>query len=244
MAFYRGPQSPRDDQYISNPLSPPQRNPNRWSASMLGSSDVRGALHRRFTTNTVPTLSPIGQQRRQAAGDVQQMVSCNTFPRVYVKHGPADTEVRRLLQSWLLIGTSRVYRSRHPTKTLSPTAAPFDCDSTGHNPRMKHAEPPSFLTAVVLAIVQVARLIINTAERTEQVDRSCKSPRDPIPLDSSRCMMDLHDYDNHRTQGSFDMTMYMLTEPARLLDQCLGCPTGLIYDCPWQFRASSNNVPT
>lgn len=42
---------------------------------MAGTNDVRGALHRRFTTNTVPQLSPIGQQRRQAAGDVQQPVS-------------------------------------------------------------------------------------------------------------------------------------------------------------------------
>lgn len=42
---------------------------------MAGTNDVRGALHRRFTTNTVPQLSPIGQQRRQAAGDVQQAVS-------------------------------------------------------------------------------------------------------------------------------------------------------------------------
>lgn len=79
MAFYRPPQSPRDDQYVANPLSPPQRNPNRWSASMAGTNDVRGALHRRFTTNTVPTLSPIGQQRRQAAGDMQQTVSA-LFP--------------------------------------------------------------------------------------------------------------------------------------------------------------------
>jgi len=35
------------------------------------SNDVRGQLHRRFTTNNIPTLStplsPIGQQRRQAA---------------------------------------------------------------------------------------------------------------------------------------------------------------------------------
>jgi hypothetical protein len=40
---------------------------------MAGAADVRGALQRRFTTNTVPTLSPIGQQRRQAAGDVQMV---------------------------------------------------------------------------------------------------------------------------------------------------------------------------
>ncbi|KAF2722025.1 hypothetical protein K431DRAFT_284234 [Polychaeton citri CBS 116435] len=31
--------------------------------------DPRMGLHRRFTTNALPTLSPIGQQRRQAAGD-------------------------------------------------------------------------------------------------------------------------------------------------------------------------------
>ncbi|CAK4029867.1 Pumilio domain-containing [Lecanosticta acicola] len=78
MAYYRGPVSPREDQFNSNPLSPPQRNPNRWSASMLGNADVRGAMQRRFTTNTVPTLSPIGQQRRQAAGDVQQSQNANS----------------------------------------------------------------------------------------------------------------------------------------------------------------------
>ncbi|KAF7186066.1 Pumilio domain-containing protein C6G9.14 [Pseudocercospora fuligena] len=69
MAYYRGPQSPRDEQF--NSLSPPQRNPNRWSASMAGTNDARGVLTRRFTTNTVPTLSPIGQQRLQAAGEMQ-----------------------------------------------------------------------------------------------------------------------------------------------------------------------------
>ncbi|KXT05889.1 hypothetical protein AC578_390, partial [Pseudocercospora eumusae] len=69
MAYYRPPQSPPDEQF--NSLSPPQRNPNRWSASMAGTNDARGVLTRRFTTNTVPTLSPIGQQRLQAAGDMQ-----------------------------------------------------------------------------------------------------------------------------------------------------------------------------
>ena len=42
---------------------------------MTGLTDVRGPLLRRFTTSTVPTLSPIGQQRRQAMGDVQPPVS-------------------------------------------------------------------------------------------------------------------------------------------------------------------------
>lgn len=84
MAFssYRGPQSPQDSVpfpgYANNPLSPP-RNSNRLSAGMLGStttnnlSETRAGLTRRFTTNALPTLSPIGQQRRQAAGDTTQV---------------------------------------------------------------------------------------------------------------------------------------------------------------------------
>lgn len=35
----------------------------------MTSNDARGSLTRRFTTNALPTLSPIGQQRRQAAGE-------------------------------------------------------------------------------------------------------------------------------------------------------------------------------
>ncbi|KAM0714024.1 hypothetical protein Q7P37_010988 [Cladosporium fusiforme] len=90
MAFssYRGPQSPQDSVpfpgYASNPLSPP-RNSNRLSAGMLGStsttgmSETRAGLTRRFTTNALPTLSPIGQQRRQAAGETPQN---GTFSRL------------------------------------------------------------------------------------------------------------------------------------------------------------------
>lgn len=80
--FRGGPQSPRDDppfpSYSNNPLSP-QRNPNRLSGSMLGASqpsaasEARAGLTRRFTTNALPTLSPIGQQRRMAAGDTMQV---------------------------------------------------------------------------------------------------------------------------------------------------------------------------
>ena len=80
---------------MSNPLSPPQRNPNRWSASMAGTNDVRGALHRRFTTNTVPTLSPIGQQRRQAAGDVQQQVSRQRYLRGCGREAGNGTEPKK-----------------------------------------------------------------------------------------------------------------------------------------------------
>ena len=86
MAYpYRGPQSPRDEPQFSNfstnPLSPP-RNPNRLSAGMMSSSDVRGSLTRRFTTNALPSLSPIGQQRRQAAGE-SQVVSTILFQQRY-----------------------------------------------------------------------------------------------------------------------------------------------------------------
>lgn len=84
MAYlYRGgPQSPRDDvattitATFSNSLSSAARNPNRMSAGGMGanttttpSSDVRAGLTRRFTTNALPTLSPLGLQRKQAMGD-------------------------------------------------------------------------------------------------------------------------------------------------------------------------------
>ncbi|KAK3701582.1 hypothetical protein LTR37_015436 [Vermiconidia calcicola] len=77
MAYlYRGPQPPRDEpqysNFSANPLSP-HRNPNRLSGGMTSNNDVRGNLTRRFTTNALPTLSPMGQQRRQAAGDTQMV---------------------------------------------------------------------------------------------------------------------------------------------------------------------------
>ncbi|KAF2810643.1 uncharacterized protein BDZ99DRAFT_386224 [Mytilinidion resinicola] len=70
---FRNPQSPRDDSSF-----PPITSPLRGVGSQLQGhnaqqvNDARATLHRRFTTNTVPTLqstplSPIGQQRRQAA---------------------------------------------------------------------------------------------------------------------------------------------------------------------------------
>jgi hypothetical protein len=72
MAYYnRGFTSPRDEPQAlyANPLSP-QRNPNRLSGGMPNAnSAARGGLTRRFTTTEVSTLTPIGQQRKQAAGD-------------------------------------------------------------------------------------------------------------------------------------------------------------------------------
>lgn len=57
-----GLRSPREDSFAFR---------NTVGTQIGPSNDVRGQLHRRFTTNNIPTLStplsPIGQQRRQAA---------------------------------------------------------------------------------------------------------------------------------------------------------------------------------
>jgi hypothetical protein len=57
-----GLRSPREDSFAFR---------NAVGTHIGSSNDVRGQLHRRFTTNNIPTvstpLSPIGQQRRQAA---------------------------------------------------------------------------------------------------------------------------------------------------------------------------------
>ncbi|KAF2826376.1 ARM repeat-containing protein [Ophiobolus disseminans] len=57
-----GLRSPREESFAFR---------NTAGTQMGASNDVRGQLHRRFTTNNIPTLStplsPIGQQRRQAA---------------------------------------------------------------------------------------------------------------------------------------------------------------------------------
>ncbi|KAF2002512.1 ARM repeat-containing protein [Amniculicola lignicola CBS 123094] len=65
-ARFRNPsQSPRDESSFASITSPLR------SVGTMASNDARGQLHRRFTTNNIPTLntplSPIGQQRRQAA---------------------------------------------------------------------------------------------------------------------------------------------------------------------------------
>jgi hypothetical protein len=57
-----GLRSPREESFAFR---------NTVGTHIGSSNDVRGQLHRRFTTNNIPTvstpLSPIGQQRRQAA---------------------------------------------------------------------------------------------------------------------------------------------------------------------------------
>ncbi|KAF2118933.1 hypothetical protein BDV96DRAFT_596738 [Lophiotrema nucula] len=64
---FRAAQSPRDESSFSSITSPLRQ----MSSHASSANDARGQLHRRFTTNNIPTLStplsPIGQQRRQAA---------------------------------------------------------------------------------------------------------------------------------------------------------------------------------
>lgn len=68
-----GLRSPREEQsFATLGLTSPLRSSNFGpQAASSHAGDGRGQLHRRFTTNNIPTLnnplSPIGQQRRQAA---------------------------------------------------------------------------------------------------------------------------------------------------------------------------------
>ena len=68
-----GLRSPREEQssFAALGLTSPLRSTFGSQAAPQSAGDVRGQLHRRFTTNNIPTLntplSPIGQQRRQAA---------------------------------------------------------------------------------------------------------------------------------------------------------------------------------
>lgn len=79
MAYpYRNSYGSRDDKQPANF--------NRLGGGMINGSDQKtGGLMRRFTTNALPTLSPIGQQRRQAAGETQAV---STIPiRCAAKQG-------------------------------------------------------------------------------------------------------------------------------------------------------------
>ena len=77
MAFANGLRSPPNDSSLPTNYAP-QIRPigSQFSPNVATSSADRAQLHRRFTTNALPTLptlssfgplSPIGQQRRQAA---------------------------------------------------------------------------------------------------------------------------------------------------------------------------------
>ena len=73
--LFRPPQSPRDDPSFASyatPLSPLRSLASRVTPTLQPSSDVRGSLQRRFTTNALPTLAPIGEQRKQALQAMDQ----------------------------------------------------------------------------------------------------------------------------------------------------------------------------
>jgi hypothetical protein len=79
----------------------PLASPLRPIGSQMGpssTSDARAQLHRRFTTNNIPTLStplsPIGQQRRQAAEPSAEFgttaVRSGRFPWIYKRAGRVE----------------------------------------------------------------------------------------------------------------------------------------------------------
>ncbi|OAG11068.1 ARM repeat-containing protein [Paraphaeosphaeria sporulosa] len=83
-----GLRSPREE---SSFASLNLTSPLRAVGSQMGSSsasDARGQLHRRFTTNNIPTLStplsPIGQQRRQAAEPTDFTTTTATYHKLQV----------------------------------------------------------------------------------------------------------------------------------------------------------------
>ena len=78
--LFRTPQTPHDDPAFvnySSPISPLRSLASRVTSTLQNPTEVRGSLQRRFTTNALPTLAPIGEQRRQAMqlGDGVQTVS-------------------------------------------------------------------------------------------------------------------------------------------------------------------------
>ena len=67
--LYRPQQSPREDAPYptSTTTFPSPLSPLRNLGLAATTAEDRASLQRRFTTNALPTLSPIAQQRRQAA---------------------------------------------------------------------------------------------------------------------------------------------------------------------------------
>jgi hypothetical protein len=82
-----GLRSPREDSFALR---------NSVGSQMAASTDGRGQLHRRFTTNNIPTLStplsPIGQQRRQAA----EPTEFTTAVRTSRSHTPSARDGGRM----------------------------------------------------------------------------------------------------------------------------------------------------
>jgi hypothetical protein len=86
-----GLRSPREESFAFR---------NTVGTQMGSSNDGRGQLHRRFTTNNIPTLStplsPIGQQRRQAAEPTEFTTAVRTR-RFHSTVGRAQSNTRQML---------------------------------------------------------------------------------------------------------------------------------------------------
>ena len=80
--LYRSHQSPREDaQYpTSTTTFPSPLSPLRNLSLAATAAEGRGSLQRRFTTNALPTLSPIAQQRRQAADPAMTVSPIFCYP--------------------------------------------------------------------------------------------------------------------------------------------------------------------
>ncbi|KAF1970172.1 ARM repeat-containing protein [Bimuria novae-zelandiae CBS 107.79] len=83
-----GLRSPREEPSFASLASPLRTVGTQLASSSASASDARGQLHRRFTTNNIPTLStplsPIGQQRRQAAEPADFTTTTATYHKLQV----------------------------------------------------------------------------------------------------------------------------------------------------------------
>lgn len=86
--LYRPHQSPREDaQYpTSTTTFPSPLSPLRNLSLAATAAEGRGSLQRRFTTNALPTLSPIAQQRRQAADPAMTVSPISCYSRDEEEH--------------------------------------------------------------------------------------------------------------------------------------------------------------
>lgn len=96
-----GLRSPREEQqtFAALGLTSPLRSSFGSQAASSSAGDVRGQLHRRFTTNNIPTLntplSPIGQQRRQAAEPAEFTTAVRSGALPFLHSVPRNASRRR-----------------------------------------------------------------------------------------------------------------------------------------------------
>jgi hypothetical protein len=96
--LYRPQLSPREDApYPTSATTfPSPLSPLRNLSLAATAAEGRGSLQRRFTTNALPTLSPIAQQRRQAADPA---MTVSLFPMIFLVEG--EETIYTQLQSYV-----------------------------------------------------------------------------------------------------------------------------------------------